>query len=134
MGYRSNVVCLMYGNNDIGDNTIVKEFVRSRVEAYSDSAHPEAADHVRNSFNYNGWGVMFKADDWKWYDNYPDIQFLENLFDEFEELLIGDDASNTSYALEFVRLGEESDDIEERMRGAVEGRTWINRCIEVDGG
>jgi hypothetical protein len=89
---------------------------------------------VKNSFDYSGWGVKFKADDWKWYDSYPDIQFLENLFDEFEELLIGDDASNTSYALEFVRLGEESDDIEERMRGAIEGRTWISRCIEVDGG
>jgi len=129
MGYRSNVVCLMYGNNDIGDNTIVKEFVRSRVEAYSG----EASAHVKDAFDYNGWGVMFSCKDWKWYDSYPDIQFLENLFDEFEELLIGDDASNTSYALEFVRLGEESDDIEERMRGAIEGRTWISRCIEVDG-
>ena len=130
MGYRSNVVCLMYGNNDIGDNTIVKEFVRSRVEAYSG----DGAAHVKNAFNYDNWGVRFECKDWKWHDSYPDIQFLENLFDEFEELLIGDDASNTSYALEFVRLGEESDDIEERMRGAVEGRTWISRCIEVDGG
>jgi hypothetical protein len=119
----------MYGNNDIGDNTIVKEFVRSRVEAYSG----DAEGHVKASFNYDGWGVKFQADDWKWYDSYPDIIFLEALFDEFEELLIGDDASNTSYALEFVRLGEESDDIEERMRGAIEGRTWISRCITVDG-
>lgn len=130
MGYRSSVVCLMYGNNDIGDNTIVKEFVRSRVEAYSG----DGAAHVKNAFNYDGWGVTFQADDWKWYESYPDIIFLEALFDEFEELVIGDDASNTSYALEFVRLGEESDDIEERMRGAIEGRTWISRCIEVDGG
>ena len=129
MGYRSSVVCLMYGNNDIGDNTIVKEFVRSRVEAYSG----DADGHVKASFNYDGWGVKFQADDWKWYDSYPDIQFLEALFDEFEELVIGDDASNTSYALEFVRIGEDSDDIEERMRGAIEGRTWISRCIVVDG-
>ena len=129
MGYRSNVVCLMYGNNDIGDNTIVKEFVRSRVEAYSG----DADGHVKASFNYDGWGVKFQADDWKWYDSYPNIQFLEALFDEFEELVIGDDASNTSYALEFVRIGEDSDDIEERMRGAIEGRTWISRCIVVDG-
>ena len=129
MGYRSNVVCLMYGNNDIGDNTIVKEFVRSRVEAYSG----DADGHVKASFNYDGWGVKFQADDWKWYDSYPNIQFLEALFDEFEELVIGDDASNTSYALEFVRIGDDSDDIEERMRGAIEGRTWISRCIVVDG-
>jgi hypothetical protein len=119
----------MYGNNDIGDNTIVKEFVRSRVEAYAG----EASEHIRDAFYYDGWGVKFECQDWKWYDSYPDIQFLENLFDEFEELVIGDDASNTSYALEFVRLGEESDDIEERMRGAIEGRTWISRCITVDG-
>lgn len=129
MGYRSSVVCLMYGNNDIGDNTIVKEFVRSRVEAYSG----DAAGHVKASFNYDGWGVRFQADDWKWYDSYPNIQFLEALFDEFEELVIGDDASNTSYALEFVRVGESIEDIEERMRGAIEGRLNVDRTIYVDG-
>ena len=129
MGYRSNVVCLMYGNNDIGDNTIVKEFVRSRVEAYSG----DGAAHVKNAFNYDGWGVTFQADDWKWYESYPDIIFLEALFDEFEELVIGDDASNTSYGLEFIRIGEDTDDIEERMRGAIEGRLYIGRSIHIDG-
>jgi hypothetical protein len=89
MGYRSSVVCLMYGNNDIGDNTIVKEFVRSRVEAYSG----EASNHVKDAFNYDGWGVKFECQDWKWYESYPDIIFLEQLFDEFEELVIGDDRS-----------------------------------------
>lgn len=132
MGYRSSVVCLMYGNNDIGDNTIVKEFVRSRVEAYT-SETVEVGKYIRDAFNYDGWGVRFQADDWKWYESYPDIQFLEALFDEFEELVIGEDPSETSYALEFVRIGEDSDDIEERMRGAIEGRTWISRCIVVDG-
>ena len=129
MGYRSNVVCLMYGNNDIGDNTIVKEFVRSRVEAYSG----EASQHVKDAFYYDGWGVTFQADDWKWYESYPDIIFLEALFDEFEELVIGDDASNTSYGLEFIRIGEDTDDIEERMRGAIEGRLYIGRSIHIDG-
>ena len=125
MGYRSSVVCLMYGNNDIGDNTIVKEFVRLRVDAYPD-------DELKKAFDYSGWGVKFECQDWKWYSDYKDIQFLEGLFDEFEEAFIGEDG-NTAYALEFVRLGEESDDIEERMHGAIEGRTWVNRSIVVDG-
>ena len=134
MGYRSSVVCLMYGNNDIGDNTIVKEFVRSRVEEYSGSGGGhEASDYVRDAFDYSGWGVKFECQDWKWYDSYPDIQFLEKLFDEFEELLIGEDASETSYALEYVRIGEDIEDIDQRFRGAIEGRTWISRCITVDG-
>ena len=135
MGYRSSVVCLMYGNNDIGDNTIVKEFVRSRVEAYTGSNMVSYADVnvIKDAFDYSGWGVKFQADDWKWYDSYADIQFLEQLFDEFEELVIGDDASETSYALEFVRVGEEIEDIEQRMRGAIEGRLYITRCISVDG-
>ena len=129
MGYRSSVVCLMYGNNDIGDNTIVKEFVRSRVEAYSG----EAAAHVKDAFNYDGWGVKFECQDWKWYDSYPDIIFLEALFDEFEELVIGEDSSETSYALEYVRVGESIEDIEERFRGAIEGRLNVDRSITVDG-
>lgn len=129
MGYRSSVVCLMYGNNDIGDNTIVKEFVRSRVEAFTG----DAEGHVKAAFDYSGWGVKFQADDWKWYDSYADIQFLEQLFDEFEELVIGEDASETSYALEFVRVGEEIEDIEQRYRGAGEGRLNLDRTIYVDG-
>lgn len=132
MGYRSSVVCLMYGNNDIGDNTIVKEFVRSNVEVYT-SGRGDEGNYIRDAFDYSGWGVKFECQDWKWYDSYPDVQFLEQLFDEFEEAFIGDDASNTAYALEFVRIGEDTDDIEERMRGAIEGRTYITRCISVDG-
>jgi len=132
MGYRSSVVCLMYGNNDIGDNTIVKEFVRSRVEAFL-GEKGDGYDHIRNAFTYDGWGVKFECDDWKWYDSYPDIQFLENLFDEFEELVIGEDASETSYALEYVRVGEAIEDIEERFRGAIEGRLNVDRTIYIDG-
>lgn len=132
MGYRSSVVCLMYGNNDIGDNTIVKEFVRSNVEAYT-SGRGDEGKYVRDAFDYSGWGVTFRADDWKWYDSYADIQFLEKLFEEFEELLIGDDASETSYGLEFVRVGEEIEDIEQRYRGSIEGRLNVDRTIYVDG-
>lgn len=132
MGYRSSVVCLMYGNNDIGDNTIVKEFVRSRVEAYT-SKRVEVGNYIRDAFNYDGWGVKFECQDWKWYESYPDIIFLEQLFDEFEELVIGDDRSETSYALEFVRIGEEMEDIEQRYRGAIEGRLNLDRTIYVDG-
>jgi hypothetical protein len=117
----------MYGNNDIGCNTIVKEFVRSRVEAYAG----EASEHVRNAFNYDGWGVKFECQDWKWYDSYPDIQFLERLFDEFEELLIGN--QDTAYALEYVRIGEDIEDIDQRFRGAIEGRLNVDRVIYVDG-
>jgi hypothetical protein len=119
----------MYGNNDIGDNTIVKEFVRSRVEAYLGDGY----DHVRDAFDYSGWGVKFECQDWKWYDSYPDVQFLEKLFDEFEELVIGDDRGETSYALEYVRVGESIEDIEERFRGAVESRLNVDRVIYIDG-
>jgi hypothetical protein len=119
----------MYGNNDIGCNTIVKEFVRSRVEAYV-GVDNEA---VKAAFNYDGWGVMFSCHDWKWYDSYPDIQFLEQLFGEFDEVFIGDKGHESGYALEYVRVGEETEDIEERHLGSIEGRTWVSRTIEVDG-
>ena len=130
MGYRSSVVCLMYGNNDIGDNTIVKEFVRARVDAYA-SEKGEAVKYVTDAFYYDGWGVKFECQDWKWYDSYPDIIFLEELFEEFEELLIGN--QDTSYGLEFVRVGEEIEDIEQRYRGSIEGRLNVDRTIYVDG-
>ena len=97
MGYRSSVVCLMYGNNDIGDNTIVKEFVRSRVEAYSG----EAAAHVKDAFNYDGWGVKFECQDWKWYDSYQEIRDIEAWFNSMDDAEFG-----------AMRMGEDDNDTE----------------------
>jgi hypothetical protein len=54
--------------------------------------------------------LKFTMDDVKWYPSYADVQAFETMLEEF-----GDDIPG--YCTEFVRIGEESDDIEQRQTG-----------------
>jgi hypothetical protein len=117
MGYRSDVVCLMYGKNTQEDTTIVKEFIRQRVT-------PE----LFKFFSFDGWGAVFTANQWKWYEGYEDIDMLNRMFEEFREELCTD-GWNSGYAFEFVRVGESLDDIEALSAGSNEGRLDVKREI-----
>lgn len=50
-------------------------------------------------------GVLLEFEQWKWYESYPDIAMYESMF----KLL---DFTNIPY--DFVRIGEEAGDIEQR--------------------
>lgn len=121
MGYRSDVVALMYGKEDTPESkAIIKEFIRQRVT-------PELMDY----FDYDGWGVKFEAEQWKWYESYPDIQMLEKLFDEYQETFC-EGGYDAAYAFELIRVGESYDDIETDEAGCGQGRLRVDRRIAVD--
>ena len=59
--------------------------------------------------------------DWKWYDDYDDVKCHERLLDLAEEYI---DAQNSNKAMRnltisygFVRIGEETDDIDTKYGG-----------------
>jgi hypothetical protein len=54
--------------------------------------------------------LKFTINDVKWYPSFPDVQMFETMLEEF-----GDDIPG--YCTEFVRIGEESGDIEQRQAG-----------------
>lgn len=54
--------------------------------------------------------LKFSLEDVKWYPDYPDVQMFENM-------LIAFDGEIEGYCTEFVRIGEESDDVEDRYTG-----------------
>jgi hypothetical protein len=54
--------------------------------------------------------LKFNIPDVKWYTSFPDVQAFETMLEEF-----GDDIPG--YCTEFVRIGEESGDIEQRQAG-----------------
>lgn len=123
MGYRSNVICLMYSaSRDDNDSTkgIIKEFIRQRVT-------PELFQY----FNFDGWGARFEAEDWKWYDGYADIDSLMKLFDEYAETFC-EGGYESKYAFEYVRIGESYDDVEMIERGGYQNRLYVSRLITVD--
>lgn len=121
MGYRSDVVALMYSKGDKPENrAMIKEFVRQRVT-------PE----LMENFDFDGWGVKFEAEQWKWYEGYADIQMLEKLFDEYKEAFC-EGGYESQYAYEFVRVGESYDDIETDEAGCSQGRLSVDRTICVE--
>lgn len=121
MGYRSDVVALMYGKENTPENTaIIKEFIRQRVT-------PELMEH----FDFDGWGVEFMAEQWKWYESDDVIKMLEKLFKEYQDTFC-EGGYESQYAYEFIRVGESYDDIETHEAGCGQGRLRVDRRIAVD--
>ena len=123
MGYRSNVICLMYSASmDDNDSTkgIIREFIRQRVT-------PDLFQY----FTFDGWGARFEADQWKWYDGYADIDSRMKLFDEYAETFY-EGGYESKYAFEYVRIGESYDDVEMVEKGGYQNRLYVSRLITVD--
>jgi hypothetical protein len=78
--------------------------------------------HVVEEFGaYTTWMdaervLKFTLNDVKWYPSYQDVQMFEKMLAVFKGS--GDDDEDiTGYCTEFVRIGEESDDVEEVNTG-----------------
>lgn len=124
MGYRSDVVALMYDKgNTPEDKAMIKEFIRQRVT-------PDLLEH----FDFDGWGAVFEVEQWKWYESYADIQMLEKLFEEYQEAFCGGGGMDydCKYAFEFIRVGESYDDIETNEAGHSLGRLSVARYIRIE--
>jgi hypothetical protein len=121
MGYRSDVVALMYSKEDTPESkAIIKEFIRQRIN-----------DNLTDYFDYDGWGVEFRAEHWKWYESYDDIQILEKLFADYQDAFC-EGGHDSQYAFEFIRVGESYDDIETHEAGCNQCRLRVDRSIYVD--
>ena len=112
MGYRSDVVVLIYPDAHFEDAPAKYEQLKLLMGT--------TFKHVVEEFEaYTTWideshVLKFKLDDVKWYPSYPDVQMFEKMLAVFN----GDDeAGIEGYCTEFIRIGEESGDIEQRCSG-----------------
>ena len=74
-------------------------------------------------------GVMFNVSYVKWYPSYPDIQGFERAMGVFEGLA---NKTDSQWAFEFVRIGEEIEDIEERQSHESNNLLYVERSIKCD--
>ena len=116
MGYRSQVVL-----------AISKELIPFLILATSKNKEAEALvfketdKFDRNYENDKSWLLMW--DGIKWYEGYHDV----DVFNRLMEML---DAQGLEDLYGFIRIGEETDDIEQR--GApYEFDLYVNRSIEI---
>lgn len=137
MGYRSSVESIIYGDPERVDLFVVKH----KILGLDDSAFEHFKESITvQDYEENVWGennevagkrkmkvIHLCGDGWKWYEDYADVK-------AWEDLLL--DAEEFGLDYEFVRVGEESDDIVRRSSGDDSGHlypeTYINCSLPIE--
>ena len=125
MGYRSDVVAVFYTYDPI-EYPAMKLFIDENVPEVFRSDEYMYTFESNNGNNLRG--VKFVMSGWKWYPSYPDIQGFEQAIEKFEKLSDGGD----KWLWEFVRIGEEVEDVEEKSCAEAERLLYVVRSIESD--
>ena len=104
MGYRSQVVVAIYGADRDADQyralkTLMNTTFKETYTEFEGCAKWHDKKHV----------LMFKMEDVKWYDGYNDVTLFTTMLTEIEGL--------EGYNYEFIRIGEDDEDIERRNGG-----------------
>ena len=123
MGYRSDVVAVFY-TQDPNEFPSIKLFIDENIPEWF------RGDEYMSTFvgNYDIRGIKFTMSDVKWYPSYPDVKGFEDAIDKFEKLSDGGD----KWMWEFVRIGEETQDVEERWGNHSFNLLHVSRTIESD--
>jgi hypothetical protein len=111
MGYRSDLTAIFYCHNK-EDYLPMKLFVEENIGG---TFKEDITEEESNERKY----LKFYLEDVKWYESYADVQLFNEFIKAFVELADGNE-SKLTWAYEFVRFGEELNDIEvEQSDGAM---------------
>lgn len=125
MGYRSDVMAVFY-TYDPNEYPAMKLFIDENVPEFFRS--DEYMRLFSGGMPKQVQGIKFTMNGMKWYPSYPDVQGFEQAIEKFEKLSDGGD----KWLWEFVRLGEEVEDVEEKSCAEAESLLYVNRSIECD--
>lgn len=105
MGYRSNVVCIIYPFGASGD---IRSERYALLKTLMATTFKDVAEEWGDNINWFDADFMleFDIENIKWYESHPEIQEFVSMRDKFQN------DEFEGFALEFIRTGEESDDIE----------------------
>ena len=117
MGYRSNVTAVFYTTKEKWPT----------LKLYVDENFPEELAGCLSVAG--GRGYLFQDNSVKWYDSYPEVQAFQRFVSNFLELADGD--NDWGWAYEFMRIGEDSEDIEETQSDGAEYVLSLVRDVEV---
>ena len=125
MGYRSDVMAVFY-TYDPTEYPAMKLFIDENIPEFFRSE--EYMRLFSGGMPRHVQGIKFTMNGLKWYPSYPDVQAFEEAIRKFEKLSDGGD----KWLWEFVRLGEEVEDVEERSCSESESLLYVVRSIECD--
>jgi hypothetical protein len=125
MGYRSEVTALIYPAG--GEHNLLEY---DKLKLLMNTTFKELFDEWGGEREYeDGWEwdddhrvLQFIATSVKWYDSYSEVQRFVKFLEEVHEL---------EYEYEFIRIGEEDNDIETDSTGDANGYLSVRRYAEV---
>jgi bacterioferritin (cytochrome b1) len=123
MGYRSEVTAIFYCHNQ-DDYPSMKLFVEENIGG---TFKEDITEEESNERKY----IKFYLEDVKWYDSYSDVIQFNEFIEAFVELA-DDDESKLTWAYEFVRFGEELNDIEVTESDGANNVMSIHRYVDLN--
>jgi len=115
MGYRSNLMVLIYPDVDKVEAESPKY---EQLKLLMNTTFKNVVEEFGGNMTWmdSARVLKFEIEDVKWYPTYSDVQMFEKMLGTFKGS--GDDDEDiTGYCTEFVRIGEDTEDVEEAHTG-----------------
>lgn len=116
MGYRSNVMALIYPDvaavhdtPGVGESKVLYEQLKTIMATTFKAVSDEFGDPYMVWLDRE-YVLRFDIPDVKWYPSYPDVQMFTQMVSAFQDDIPG-------YCTEFVRVGEEAEDVDTQFTG-----------------
>ena len=139
MGYRSDVIAVFYNivtgdeEKDKRNSAMLDMFVRENFpEALKNNEEEDEGLHRHEVRERVIW--EFKYSSVKWYESYPEVVAFDAFWEKFCQLSddSGEGGEPVDWACEFIRIGENTEDIEEKSSNEAEWLLQVNRVIETN--
>lgn len=115
MGYRSNLMVLVYP--DACSSEEEQEAKYDQLKVLMSTVFKGVSEEFEGYMTWmdSDCVLKFELEDVKWYPSYPDVRMFEDMLRAFKGY---DDTEDIKgYCTEFVRIGEDSNDVEEVHTG-----------------
>jgi hypothetical protein len=122
MGYRSDIAAVFYAAD-------VKDF--AAIKLWLDENFPKSLRDYAGVVQWFNKGMSFESSGIKWYDSYPDVIAFDKAAEEFIDLFCTGREDVPIGAYEFVRIGEDYEDMDVVREGEHEYVLEINRSVSI---
>ncbi len=123
MGYRSDVCCVIYGEHDVYKAFITEQALILGSTVFSEFKHNLTEHIIAMHDGSTRYMLRMQAKDWKWYEGYP-------IVDGWNAFMQASEEAGLQY--EFIRIGEETTDIEIIVSDQPYGHMSVHSNISED--
>lgn len=132
MGYRSDVMAAFYVSTIEGREADALQALRAWYmlkKGECEAQDKSSADWLFANFREVELGYVFETDNVKWYNSYEEVQMFDALVTSFKEAFIEDRGFEADHCYEFIRIGEEDDDVQIENDGVNDWVLHVERRI-----